>query len=164
MSQDFMTQFGETITVIIGFTIFFLVMKKFAWGPILDILDERQKKIEDGFSEVKKLQVDAAAAHERYEAKLRDIEAEARTKIQEALAEGKRVAEELTEAARREAMEITEKGRRNIQLEVDTARKQLREDVIDLTLLAAGKLLDERLTEAKDRQLVEAFIGDMDKG
>lgn len=163
MSADFMTQFGETITVIIGFTIFFLVMKKFAWGPILDILDERQNKIEEGFDEVKKLQSDAADAHARYEEKLRDIEAEARTRIQEAVAEGKKVAEEMTDAARREAQEITEKARRNIQLEVDTARKQLREEVIDLTLLAAGKLLDERLTDVKDRQLVEAFIGDLEK-
>lgn len=163
MSQEFLTQFGETITVIIGFTIFYLVLKKFAWGPVLNILDERQKKIQDSFDEVKKLQADAAAAHARYEAKMRDIEAEARTKIQEAVAEGKKVAEEMGEAARRDAADITEKARRNIQIEVDTARKQLREDVIDLTLLATGKLLDERLTDVKDRQLVESFIGSLEK-
>jgi F-type H+-transporting ATPase subunit b len=163
MSPEFMTQFGETITVFIGFTIFYLVMKKFAWGPILGILDERQKKIEEGFDEVKKLQSDAAEAHARYEEKLREIEAEARTKIQEALAEGKKVAEDMTEVARREAMDITERARKNIQLEVDTARKQLREEVIDLTMLAAGKLLDEKLTDARDRQLVESFIGDLEK-
>jgi F-type H+-transporting ATPase subunit b len=164
MSQDFLKLFGETITVIIGFSIFYLVLQRFAWGPILNILDERQKKIQAGFDEVKKLQADAAAAHARYEEKLRDIEAEARTKIQEAVAEGKRVAEEITEGARREAQDVVDKARRNLQLEVDTARKQLREDVIELTLMATGKLLDEHLTEARDRQLVESFLGTVEKG
>lgn len=163
MNQDLLTQFGETIVVIIGFVIFVAVLKKFAWGPILDLLDERREKIAEGFQEVENLQAQAKASHEQYQEKLRDIDAEAREKINEGIAEGKRVGEEVTEAARTEAAEIVRKAKANVQLELATARKQLREEVIDLTLLAAGKLIEEKLTDDKDRQLVAAFVSDLEQ-
>jgi len=163
MSQDLLTQFGETIVVIIGFVIFVAVLKKFAWGPILELLDERRDQIAAGFKEVEDLQTQAKTSHEQYEEKLREIEAEAREKINEGIAEGKRVAEEMTEAARAEAADIVTKAKASVQLELATARKQLREDVVDLTLLAAGKLIEEKLTDDKDRQLVESFVGDLEQ-
>lgn len=158
-----MTQFGETITVIVGFVIFAWVLRKFAWGPILDVLDERRDQIAAGFKEVEDLQTQAKTSHEQYEEKLREIEAEAREKINEGIAEGKRVAEEMTEAARAESAEIITKAKASVQLELATARKQLREDVVELTLKAAGKLLEEKITDDKDRQLVESFIGDLEQ-
>lgn len=163
MSQELVTQFGETIVVIIGFVIFVAVLKKFAWGPILDLLDERRAKIAEGFQEVENLQAQAKTSHAEYEEKLREIDAEAREKINEAIAEGKRVGEEMTEAARVEAAEIVQKAKASVQMELATARKQLREDVVDLTLLAAGRLLEEKLTDEKDRQLVAAFVSDLEQ-
>lgn len=163
MSFDFLKQFGETIAVVVTFTIFFLILKKFAWGPILQLLDDRQKKIQDGFDEVKKLQVDAKESHQRYEEKMREIEAEARAKIQEAVADGQRIASEITEKARSDSTEIIEKGKQSIQLEIATARKQLREEVIDLALGAAERLIVEKLTDAKDRELVGSFITEIEQ-
>lgn len=153
----------ETITVILGFVIFFWVLKRFAWGPILGVLDERQKKIEDSFAEIKRLQDDAAEAHGRYEEKLRDIEAEARAKIQEAVADGRQVATEITEKAREDALLIVQKAKQSVELELAQARKQLREDIVDLTLSATERIIHERLTEAKDRELVGSFIDQLEK-
>jgi F-type H+-transporting ATPase subunit b len=164
MGLEFVRQFGETITLIVVFVAFFWIMKKFAWAPILKTIDDRQKNIEDGFEEIKRLKTEAEEAHKRYEAKLRDIETEARNKIQEAINDGRRVAAEITEHARHDANEITEKAKANMQLEVASARKQLRDDVIQLTLTATEKLINERLNEAKDRELVGSFIDQMEKG
>ena len=163
MSFDFLKQFGETIGVLVTFTIFFLILKKFAWGPILQLIDDRQKKIQDGFDEVKKLQVDAKESHQRYEEKMREIEAEARAEINKAVAEGQRIASEITEKARADATDIIEKGKQSIQLEVATARKQLREEVIDLALGASERLIQEKLTDAKDRELVGSFITEIEQ-
>lgn len=153
----------QTITVILGFAIFFWVLKRFAWGPILGVLDERQKKIEDSFAEIKRLQDDATEAHGRYEEKLRDIEAEARIKIQEAVADGRQVATEITEKAREDALLIVQKAKQSVELELAQARKQLREDIVDLTLSATERIIHERLTEAKDRELVGSFIDQLEK-
>ena len=153
---------AETLTVIVGFSIFYWVLRKYAWGPVLDTIDERQNKIQEGFDEVKKLQDDAAEAHKRYEEKIRGIEAEARTKIQEAANDGRRIATEITEKARADAAEITEKAKQNINLEVETARKRLREQIIDLTIEATEKIIHERLSEAKDRELVGSVIAEIE--
>lgn len=161
-TPEFMDQFGQTVTVGIGFVIFYIILRKYAWGPILDLLEARQKKIEDGFEEVKKLQADASEAHTRYEEKLRNIEAEAREKIQEEINAAKRVATEMTDAARVEANAIKEKAKESVQMELATARKQLREDVIELTLTAASKILEEKMDDARDRALVESFVSELE--
>lgn len=163
MGLEFIRQVGETITLIIVFLAFFWIMKKFAWAPILKTIDDRQKSIEDGFDEIKRLKTEAEESHRRYEAKLRDIETEARNKIQESINEGRRVATEITEQARHEATHITEKAKQNMQLEIATARKTLREEIVAMTLQATEKLINERLGEAKDRELVGSFIDGLEK-
>src|SRR5262245_6331869 len=106
MPAEVLSQLGETITQMIAFIIFFLVMKKYAWGPLTRALDERQAKIEEGFVSIDRRQAEADALHKEYETHLKQIEQEARTKINEAVAEGRRVAIEITEAARVDAQKI----------------------------------------------------------
>lgn len=162
MNEAVATQLGEGVVVVIGFFIFFWIMKKFAWGPVLNVLDERQARIQESFDEVKRLQQDATDAHARYEEKLRNIEAEARERINQAVGEGKRVAEEITETARNEAREITRRAQETLALELDSVRRELRREVVELTIHAAEKILQTKLDEAKDRELVESFIGDLE--
>lgn len=161
-NSEFYTAFGEFITVVIGFVIFYIVMKKFAWGPIIGLLDERAKKIQDGFAEIKQIKADTEESGRQYEERLKNIEAEARLKIQEAVAEGQRVATEITDKARSEANAIVESSRKKMDLELATARKELRDEVIRLTFAATERIIGEKLTEDKDRQLVGAFISEME--
>lgn len=163
MSPEFLTEVSETLTTILAFLIFFWVMKKFAWGPVTKVLDERQQRIEDGFEEIKRKQEAAGAVQQQYEERLRGIEQEARVKIQEAVAEGRRVGAELTEQARQEATQITERAKRNIELEIAKARHELREEVVTLTLAAAERLLREKLDEPGQRRLIGTFIEDLER-
>ena len=71
--MEFMTQVGEMISLIVVFGLFLILFRKFAWGPIMDTIEERQQKIEDGFTEIKKLQEDASESHKKYEEKLNEI-------------------------------------------------------------------------------------------
>ena len=160
--DKFLSLAGETITAILAFLIFFWVMKKYAWPAVLRAIDERQKEIQDGFEEIKKLQADAAEAHQRYEEKLRNIEQEARTQIQAAVTEGKQIAAEVTDKARDEAKVIIEKAKNSIELEIKSSRRKLRDEIVSLTLHATEKLINERMTEAKDRELVGSFISEIE--
>lgn len=162
MNEAVATQLGEMVVVIIGFFIFYWIMKKFAWGPVLNILDERQARIQESFEEVKRLQKDATEAHARYEEKLKGIETEARERINEAVNEGKRVAEQLTEDARAEARKIAEEAKVKMNREMGTIREELRRDVIRLTIQTTEKILQVKVDEAKDRELIEGFIGDLE--
>lgn len=162
MSHEFLTAISETVCVILGFMIVFRLMQKYAWGPILGTLEERQKSIQAGFEEIERLQADSASERKRYEEKLREIEAEAREQIQKAVAEGQRVAAEIGEKARQESAAMVEGARKKIELETASARKQLRAEVVKLTLAASEKLLREKLTDEKDKQLVGSFLSDLE--
>lgn len=154
-------QFGETVTQMIAFVIFFWIMKAFAWGPLQDVLNKRQQAIEDGFVKIEHGQAEADKLRSEYEGKLRDIEQEARAKIQEAVGEGRRVAAELADNARREAETIRAKAEQSVRHEIAKARVELRDEIVTLTIQASEKLLRERLDDEGDRRLAAAFVDEL---
>lgn len=149
-------------THMLAFAIFFMIMKTAAWPMILKTLDERQKAIQDGFDDIRRMKAEAEASQKAYEERLKGIEHEAREKIAAAVAEGQRVAAEIGEKARADANTTLEAGRKKLEIELAGARKQLREDVINLTLKATEQLLAEKMTDARDRELVGSFVGDLE--
>lgn len=163
MPPQIIDQIGPTITTIIAFVIFAGVMKKYAWGPVTKVLDERQKKIENGFAEIKSKQDAAAALEGQLQERLRNIENEARARIQEAIADGRRLSSEITEKAHEEANQIIERAKRNIELEIAKARVELRDEIVGMTIKASERLLRERLDDAGQRRLVGTFIDDLER-
>lgn len=156
------TQLGEFFTQFITFIIFFWIMKRYAWGPIMNVLDERQTRIEEGFEDIRNKQDEAERLRQDYEERLAEIEQEARAKIQEAIAEGRRVAGEVTEEARQEAAHITEHAQRNIRLEMAKARQELRDEIVDMTIESTRRLMNETLDDEGHRKLVASFISDLE--
>ena len=96
-----------------------------------------------------------------YEKRVGVIEEEAREKIQESVREGRRMAEEIAEKARDEARQRLEKSKQLIELELDKARKQLKEDIINIALSTSEKAIRERMDEEKHRSLVGGFIEEL---
>lgn len=163
MSPEFLTQIGEVLTNIIAFVIFYWVLKRFAWGPITDVLSERQKRIEQGFDDIRRKQDSAVALEHQLDERLRNIETEARARIQEAVAEGRRLAAEITEHAHEEATQITERAKRAVELEVAKARLELRNEIVNMTIAASERLMRQRLDGDEQRRLVGSFIEDLER-
>lgn len=154
---------AQILTQIVAFLILLWVLKKFAWKPLVGMLEERRKRIADEFKRIDEMEQQVKELREEYEAKLRNIDAEARGKIQEAIKEGRRMAREITDNARVEAQQILERARQGLELEIARARAELRDDIVDLVLITTEKLLRERLDEAKHRELIASFIDDLRK-
>ena len=162
MTYELWNQFGETVTHVLGFIIFFWIIKKFAWPAIIHLLEDRQRHIEEGFDEIERKQADLAKMQQEYEGKLRNIEQEARVRIQEAVSEGRRVADEINEKAREEAQQITDRAKHNIDLELAKARVELRDEIVGMVLNASERLLRQKVDEKEDRRLVTTFIRDLE--
>lgn len=151
----------QLITHVIGFLLALWVLKRFAWKPLLALLDERQAKIKSRFDEIDAKYSDAEKLHEEYEAKLREIDQEARRRLTEAVNEGDKIAAEIKERAREDAREIRNRTKAEIEQDYAKARVQLKEEVINMTLIAAEKIILERLDEPKHRQLISSFIDEV---
>ncbi|MBI4358189.1 MAG: F0F1 ATP synthase subunit B [Candidatus Omnitrophica bacterium] len=153
----------EILTQAAAFILLVWVLKKKAWKPLLKLLDERRERIAKGFEEIESAKKEVEKLKTDYEHARSQIEEEARKKLQEAIDEGKRVAGDLQENSRREARAVLEKAKEDIQLEVAKAKVTLRNEIADLTLAATERLLQEKLDETKDKELVLDFIEDLEK-
>ena len=153
----------EILTQAGAFILLVWVLKKMAWKPLLKLLDERREKIAKGFEEIESAKKDVEKLKADYERAHAHIEEEARKKLQEAIDEGKHVARDLQESSRREARGILEKAKEDIQLEVAKAKVTLRNEIADLTLAATERVLNQKLNDTKDKELVLDFIEDLEK-
>ena len=152
---------GETVTQILAFGIFFWILKAMAWKPLMQLLDDRQQAIDDGFEDIKQKQEEAEKLRVEYAEHLKKIEAEAREKIQEAVNEGRRTAEELIVKAQEESARLKEQAQRNIAVELGKARVELRNDVVAMTLSATEKMLREKMDGEVNQRLVATFVDEL---
>jgi F-type H+-transporting ATPase subunit b len=151
-------QWQQLLTHAIGFLITVWILKRFAWGPLIALLEERRNRIANEFKtiEEEKAKVDQLAAE--YQGKLKEIDAERRAKLVEAVNEGKKIAEEIRLAARQEAREMAAKAKVDLEREVAKAKVQLKNDMVAMTIDAVERIIKERLDDRKHRELIGRFI------
>jgi F-type H+-transporting ATPase subunit b len=152
---------GQIITQIVGFLVALWILKRFAWKPMLNLLEDRRNRIKKELDDTAAARGKAAETLATYEGKLKDIDVEARAKIQEAVREGQGVAAEVKESARREAQAFLERARVEIERDKAKAKIELRRDVVDLSVQATEKLLRETVNEERNRRMVDEFIDEL---
>lgn len=156
-------EWQQLLTHTLGFLITLWVLKKFAWGPLLALLEERRQKIIDEFDNIEKEKETTETLKVEYENKLKNIEAERRQKIAEAANEANKMASDIKMSAQIEARGIVSRTNEQLERDIASAKVQLKEDMVSITLAAAEKILHEKLDEAKERQLVSGFIDGIEK-
>ena len=148
----------QILTHALGFLILLAILRKFAWGSLVSVMEARSKRIADEFQGIEQAKKELTKLKEQYEASLAKIEEEARGKIQAAMQEGRRIAMEIEEEARAHARATLEKTRELVTLEVAKARVELKEQVVDLAIQVTHKVFQQHLDEETDRRMIEAFI------
>lgn len=153
----------QVLSQAISFLILLWILRRFAWRPLLNILDQRRTHIEDELRKLAQSQAELARLQEEYSERLAKIEDEARAKIQQAILEGKRIAVELQEQARSQGDAIINKSKETIALELAKAKVTLRDDMATMTLEVAERVLRQKLDAKSDRQLVETILNELEQ-
>jgi F-type H+-transporting ATPase subunit b len=148
----------QLLTQAVGFIILVLILKKFAWGPILDLLDQRRDKIDGDYKAAEKNLADAEQLKGDFEHKLTDIKAIEREKVQEAVKRGEGLAEGIVGKANTQAAETKAKAEQDIELEAQKAQLELRDTVVSMAIGAAEKVIGEKLDDDLHRKLVQDYI------
>ena len=152
----------QILSQAISFVLLVVILRKFAWRPLLGMLDQRRARIEDELRRIAQSKAELARLQEDYTARLAKIEDEARTKIQQAMLEGKRLAIELQEQARAQGYEIMNKAKETVELELAKAKVTLRDQVAGMTIEAVERMLRRKLDAATDRQLVDDVLKELE--
>ena len=155
--------FQLILTHMVGFIITVLILKKFAWKPIMGVLEERRQKIKSEFDRIESDKADAAKLRAEFEARLKDIENLSRQKLNEAVKEGQKIAAEIKEQGREEAKGIIARAKAELERDVDKARVQLKQDMVSMTIAAAEKIISAKMDDAQNRRLIAEFIDTVEK-
>jgi len=156
-------EISQVITHILGFLITVWLLKRFAWRPLLHMMDERRQKIKDEFQHIDEEKAKAAQLLTEYEERIRGIELERRQKIADAIAEGHKIASEIKTDAQEEARGIVTRTSEQLQRDVEKAKVQLKEDMVNITMAAAERILHEKVDQKKERELIDKFIDGIEK-
>ena len=155
--------FQQILSQALAFIILWLVLKRFAWGPLLAVLDARRARIEEDLRKAAATQEATARLHHELSQRLLKIEDEARTKIQQAITDGKRVAAEIQEEARTQGAALVAKAKDTVELEIAKARVTLRDQVAQMTTDAVERILRQKLTDATDQRLVDGVLDELEQ-
>ncbi|MFA6079198.1 MAG: F0F1 ATP synthase subunit B [Candidatus Omnitrophota bacterium] len=154
---------NEVVAQIVSFLLLLVLLRTFAWKKLLGSLDARRDKIVSEFKAIEDTKAEIAVLKEDYEKRIALSEQAARARIQDAIAEGKKITEDVKKKAELAAGSIIEKANENIKYELDKAKAELKDTMIDMTILATEKIIQEKLTGDGDRKLVEEFLKRVDK-
>jgi len=146
------------LTNVIGFVIVVWVLAKFAWKPILDLLDARRARIRDDFAKAEAAKTEAQTLRGEFESKLGDIKVIERERVQEAVKRGEEIAERIRTEAREKADATLDKARQDIDVEAHKAQVVLRDEVVALSVAATEMLLNTKLDPETHRRLVREYI------
>ena len=148
-------------TIAVFLTLLFL-LKKFAWGPLLAALDERQAGIRKSLDDADTAKRELAEVQAKASALIGQARTEADTILSEARTDGARIRQELREAAQKEAEAITRNAQQQIQLERDRAVSEIRQQAVELSVMIASKLIRRNLTREDNAALIDDALQQVD--
>jgi F-type H+-transporting ATPase subunit b len=146
---------------LVVFALFAWILGKFAWGPLLKIVDEREKTIRE---QVDSAQLAAAEAKEllgQHQELLKGAGREREDILQKAIKEADQLRADLVGKARAEAEQALARAKEQIGREKDQAIAELQAQVADIAVEAASRIVRSSLTEEAQRKLVDDYIKEL---
>ncbi|WP_330924983.1 F0F1 ATP synthase subunit B [Candidatus Sororendozoicomonas aggregata] len=145
------TLIGQTI----AFAFFVWFCMKYVWPPLMQVLNDRQKKIADGIAAAKRAEQDLALARDKSTAKLREAREQAQIIIDQANKRATQIVDEAKQQARVEGDRLKAAAEAEIEREASLARQALRNQVAALAVVGAERILGEQVDQAANSKLVD---------
>lgn len=154
---------SELIAGIIAFAVVFFFVWKWAWPAINRSLESRQQAIGGQLKEAEATKLEAKSLLDDYRAQMADAKAEAGRIVDEARAQAETVRTDLVAKAEAEAGQIVGKAREDAANEKARALQEARQEVADLSIDLAEKVVGENLDRAAQHGLIERYLADLER-
>lgn len=152
-----MSQFGvswpKLLAQIIIFLTLYLTLQKFAFGPIIKVLEERRRRIEEGQANAEKIRQQLVDAEKHYEEILQKANAEGQHLIDEARKSGEALTQKQAQDAIHQAEGILAKARADIEIERHRVESEVRGQMVSLVVATTAKVTGKVLTPADQERL-----------
>ncbi|MAE71721.1 MAG: ATP synthase F0 subunit B [Gemmatimonadetes bacterium] len=160
-SGPFAGDIGNALWTLVIFLLVVWVLGRFAWGPLLNALQSRERFIRESLEEAKKDRDEAAAQLARHEERMAEARAEATAIVEEGRRDADVVKQRIEVKAQEEADKMIERARREIGIAKQTAVHDLYAQAADMATELAGRIIDKELDPATHTELIAGAIGDL---
>lgn len=153
--------FWTALLTLCNFLLVLYVGKRFLYEPILKIIRDRQKEIDDMYTEAGSAKQQAQELQAEYQLKLADARATSDRIVKEAVTRAQSREEEILRKANEDAAAIMDKAAADIALEKKKAINDAKNEISSLAMAIAGKVVERELTDADQAGLIDGFIAEL---
>ncbi len=154
---------GMIVVNIAGFLLLVWLLRKFAFGPIGEIVAERESQIDGDLAEAETQREAATRDAAEMDAELAKVAERSRELMGEARDRADSTRDEMVTRAREQADRIVVEGKRTVDVSADDARGKLREETVQIAMDISERALRSSLDEERQAALVDAFIADVQR-
>ncbi len=154
---------AEIVYVFINLAILLLLMKKFLFGPVTKMLDERSKEIADTIDGANAKMDQANQTKQEYEAHLQNAKLEAQAIVDDAKKRGQQEYELQLEKARADIARMQAAAQKQAEADRAAMLEGARKEIAMLALLAASKVSQQKMNAEADRALADAFLAEVEE-
>jgi F-type H+-transporting ATPase subunit b len=152
------------LTQIVTFVILLVLLRLVAYKPLMRMLDERSKRIKDSLEQAESVKQQSARAEDELKKQIDQASREGQDRIARAIKAGEEVKQKAEEDAKKDAEKLLTRARQEIQQERDEAIEGVRREFADLTVLAAGKVIEKSLDKEEHRELIDKVLKESNPG
>ncbi len=135
---------------IVAAILWFLILK-----PLTKKLEDRKKIINDSLDKAQEVETNLTMSQQKFQEKIDEAKVEANKIIEKAYADSEKLSEEMKNKAKKEIELLVDQAKRNIQIEKEETIQGLKNETVNLIIAVVEKVLNEKITDKKDRELIE---------
>jgi F-type H+-transporting ATPase subunit b len=155
--------YGLAFWTVLTFLLLLLILKKFAWKPILSALDEREQKIKDSLLMAEKANEEARQMIEENKKQLLLAEDEAKKIVEQSRVYADKLKSQLLEESKAQSQKLIENASQEIERKKLEAFDELKNQVADLSLSIAEKILKQNVDKNTNAEMIKKYIDDIQK-
>lgn len=149
---------GDIIVTILTFVILLFLLKKFAWGPLKKVMDDRERSINQDIDDAERAKMNAQRLEEENRKTLKETQDQVHKMLEEAKVQAQRQQEEIIHEANQRANGMLETAQSEIKSEKERALAEINNQVSELSVLIASKVLRKEISEQDQKDLIEKYI------
>lgn len=151
-------QVGDMVTQLFFFIVLILLVRKFAWGPLINTMQKREEYVSGEIEAAEKSRAEAEKAQAEAAEQLKQTKQEAQQMIEDAKSAGTKQEKDIIESARLEASRIKQSAQEEIENEKEKAIQTLQDKVASLSVLIAGKVIEKEISAQDQEELINQYI------
>lgn len=151
-------EWGTVIVTVITFAILLALLKKFAWGPLKEVMDKRERDINRDIDEAEEARLNAQKLEEENKKTLKQTQDEVQRILEDARVQARKQHEEIIHEANIRANGMIETAQSEINSEKERALADINNQVSELSVLIASKVLQKEISEQDQKELVDKYL------